>query len=82
MQTHDIVLLLGDNLGDFSVLFDKKSQEEREANTLAAANEFGKKFIVLPNAVYGDWESALFRYNRQLNAIQKDSVIKASLKTY
>lgn len=82
LQTHDIVLLLGDNLGDFSALFDKKNQEEREANTLASAHEFGKKFIVLPNAVYGDWESALLRYNRQLNANQKDSVIKTSLKTY
>lgn len=82
LQTHDIVLLLGDNLGDFSALFDKKSQEEREVNTLSAAASFGKKFIVLPNAVYGDWESALLRYNRQLTNAQKDSVIKGNLKTY
>ncbi|BAV08059.1 5'-nucleotidase, lipoprotein e(P4) family [Filimonas lacunae] len=82
LQTHDIVLLLGDNLGDFSALFDKKSQQERESNVLSSAADFGKKFIVLPNAAYGDWENALVQYNRQLTTAQKDSVIRASLKTY
>ena len=81
-KTHDIVLLLGDNLADFSPLFDKKDLAERNVNTLAAATEFGNKFIVLPNPVYGDWESAVFRYNRKLSPAQKDSIIKVSLKKY
>lgn len=82
LKTHDIVLLLGDNLADFSDLFDKKDLQERERNTLSTANAFGKNFIVLPNASYGDWESALFRYNRQLTTAQKDSIIRATLKKY
>jgi 5'-nucleotidase (lipoprotein e(P4) family) len=81
-QTHDIVLLLGDNLADFSTLFDKKDQREREQNTLASAADFGKKFIVLPNPVYGDWEGAVYRYNYRLTAAQKDSVIRTMLKNY
>ncbi|HUS03380.1 MAG TPA: 5'-nucleotidase, lipoprotein e(P4) family [Chitinophagaceae bacterium] len=80
--SHEIVLLLGDNLADFSSLFDKKSMDEREQNTDNLASEFGKKFIVIPNAVYGDWESTVYKYSNTLTAAQKDSVIKNLLKGY
>lgn len=79
-STHEIVLLLGDNLSDFSSLFDKKSVEERFSSTNALAAEFGNRFIVLPNPVYGDWESALYQYNYNLGPAQKDSVLKSWLK--
>ncbi len=81
-QTHNIVMLLGDNLGDFSMLFDKKSLQEREQNTLLSAADFGKKFIVLPNPTYGDWEGALYKYNHTYTAAQKDSIIKPMLKKF
>lgn len=76
LQNHEIVLLLGDNLSDFSTLFDKKQYEERLQNTQQQAAEFGRKFIVLPNVAYGDWESALYKYNYQLTPAQKDSTLK------
>ena len=82
MKTHEIILLMGDNLSDFSSLFDKKGEEERTENTNLFYQEFGNKFIVLPNPGYGDWESSLFKYNNNLTGIQKDSVIRAALKTY
>ena len=81
-ETHNIMMLMGDNLGDFSVLFDKKPEEERMKNTYASAGEFGKKFIVLPNPVYGDWENSVYQYNTKLTAAQKDSIIKSVLKSY
>ncbi len=80
--THSIVMLLGDNLGDFSFLFDKKNLNDREQNVNSVAGEFGKRFIVLPNPEYGDWESSLYNYNYSLTPAQKDSVLKASLYTY
>lgn len=80
--THEIVLLLGDNLADFSALFDKRSVEDRMKNTNTLMSEFGKKFIVLPNPVYGDWESSLYKYNYNLSASQKDSLIKKLVRTY
>lgn len=80
-RSHEIVLLLGDNLADFSNLFDKKSLEERKSNTDKESFSFGNRFIVLPNAGYGDWESALYRYQK-LSAAQKDSLIRADLKSY
>ena len=78
--THEIILLIGDNLADFSTMFDKKSSDERSQNVNILAAEFGNKFIVLPNPVYGDWEPALYKYT--LTPAQKDSVIKSLLKGY
>ena len=79
---YEIVMLIGDNLGDFSVLFDKKNAEERSKNTIASASEFGKRFIILPNPVYGDWENTLYQYNYNFTPAQKDSVIRSVLKSY
>lgn len=82
MQTHEIVLLMGDNLADFSALFDKRSMDERSSNTDISAAQFGNKFIVFPNANYGDWESSLFKYNYKLTPAQKDSVFRSVLRNY
>lgn len=82
MANHDVLLLLGDNLADLSPLYDnKKSTEERLQATKELANQFGNHFIVLPNPVYGDWESALYQY-KGLTLSQKDSAIRSSLRTY
>lgn len=80
--THEIVLLLGDNLADFSSLFDKKSETERGQYVQQLAAEFGKKFIVLPNANYGGWEEAIYNNSYNWTAAQKDSLIRTKLKGY
>jgi 5'-nucleotidase (lipoprotein e(P4) family) len=81
--THEIVLLLGDNLADFSSLFDgPKTTAERATGVQQLAMEFGKRFIVLPNANYGGWEEAIYGNNFSLSPQQKDSAIKSNLKTY
>ncbi len=80
--SHEIVLLLGDNLTDFSPLFDgSKTQEERALAVKQLATEFGKKFIVVPNPGYGGWEDAVYG-NTVLAISQKDSAVQANLKTY
>ena len=77
----DIVLLLGDSLTDFSNLFDNhKSENERAAAVETLKAEFGKRFIVLPNVGYGDWESAIFDYKYDLTQEQKDSIIYEAAK--
>ncbi len=81
-EQYDIVMLLGDNLNDFAKAFEKKSIADRFAETDAVQAEWGKKFIVLPNAIYGEWENALIQYKRGLNNTQKDSAYKAQLKGY
>lgn len=79
---YDIVLLLGDNLGDFASVFDKKATDARNTATLEAAREYGRRFIVLPNPMYGDWEGALYNFQYKLTPYQKDSLMKQALKNY
>jgi 5'-nucleotidase (lipoprotein e(P4) family) len=70
---HDILLLAGDNLGDFSAELEFKSPEERMNAMFNARAEWGKRFIILPNAMYGQWEDALYGY-KQLPLPAKQSI--------
>lgn len=63
LQKHHISLLFGDNLADFNAMFDDKSNPERIAAADRLKEDFGKRFIVLPNSMYGDWETALYDKN-------------------
>jgi len=81
-DNHTILLLMGDNMNDFSFLFEKKNPDERAKVADNFSTYFGDRFIVLPNPVYGDWEFSLYHYNYSLTPAQKDSVLKASLYSY
>jgi 5'-nucleotidase (lipoprotein e(P4) family) len=81
-KDYEIVMLLGDNLADFSDLFDKKTTAKRSSVVAASSVQWGDRFIVLPNPNYGDWEGALFNYNYKLTSHQKDSIYRTFFKTY
>jgi 5'-nucleotidase (lipoprotein e(P4) family) len=81
-DNYEIVLLLGDNLSDFSSVFDKKPLAERNDQAKSNAALFGTKFIVLPNAMYGDWDGALYQYQYNLPPEEKEKIILQSLKKY
>ncbi|QES87711.1 5'-nucleotidase, lipoprotein e(P4) family [Rhizosphaericola mali] len=78
---YDILLFCGDNLADFSDMFDKKTEAERSKNVANLHALFGRKFIVLPNVVYGDWEGALFNYNYKYSLPQQDSIYYHAAKS-
>ncbi|UOE48544.1 5'-nucleotidase, lipoprotein e(P4) family [Mucilaginibacter sp. SMC90] len=81
LKTHNILLLCGDNLPDFDLLYDNHPTEEsRIATTQKLQKEFGSRYIVIPNPSYGDFEGALFQFNYKLTPAQKDSVIRAKIK--
>lgn len=44
--------------------------------------DFGTKFILLPNPLYGDWESNLAKKYRKLPAEQRIALRKAALKSF
>ena len=81
-ENHHISLLIGDNLSDFVPGFEKQPIGIREHKVDSLRNEFGKRFVMLPNTMYGDWESALYDYNYKRTARQKDSCRKANLKGF
>src|SRR6266849_5607745 len=67
-----IVLLMGDDLNDFSDVFENsKTVDARVAAADRYQAEFGKRFIVLPNPMYGNWESAIYGYNFKLTEAEK-----------
>ncbi|MBV9209315.1 MAG: 5'-nucleotidase, lipoprotein e(P4) family, partial [Acidobacteria bacterium] len=41
---------------------ERKSTAERNAAVDQMREEFGSRFIVIPNPMYGDWESAIYDY--------------------
>jgi len=55
-----IVLLLGDNLNDFSSAFGAETIDERAAAVEMNKEKFGNSFIMLPNPIYGNWEEAVY----------------------
>ncbi|HLA94992.1 MAG TPA: 5'-nucleotidase, lipoprotein e(P4) family, partial [Pyrinomonadaceae bacterium] len=63
-----IVMLIGDNLDDFTSAFEHKTIAERFTETEKARDQFGRRFIVLPNAMYGTWENAIYEYGRLTEA--------------
>ena len=56
-----VVILMGDNLNDLSNVYEQKSVADRFAEVDKAQSLYGNRFIVLPNAMYGEWESAIYR---------------------
>lgn len=81
-KTHEIVLLMGDNLNDLASAFERKSVADRFGEVDKAMEKFGTRFIVLPNPMYGDWESAVYEYRRGLSDKEKDELRRSALKGF
>jgi 5'-nucleotidase (lipoprotein e(P4) family) len=59
-QSHRVVMMLGDNLGDFLDGIDAGS-DVRDQLVEQHAHYWGRRWIMLPNPSYGSWESAVLR---------------------
>lgn len=81
-EKHNIVLLLGDNLNDFKGVFVHQNIADRKNAAAEIADECGRRFIVLPNPVYGEWENALYEYNFKLSPEEKKELRLKLLKGY
>lgn len=69
-KNYDVVLFLGDNLSDFHKDWDNKSSDERRALVDQHRQDFGEKFIILPNPLYGDWEYWLPKKENRLELLK------------
>ena len=81
-QKYHIALLMGDNLNDFSAVFEKQPTERRNVLVDSLRAEFGKRFIVLPNPMYGEWEGAIYNYNWGLDSREKNRLRKKALMAF
>jgi len=81
---HTIIELLGDNLIDLSKLFDNTASDSttRRKRVDSLTAEWGNKYIVFPNAAYGDWEEALYK-NGTYDSLYKEKAMRIQdLKVY
>ena len=53
---------MGDNLDDFSAVFKHQNTDNKQLLVDSFSHEFGDRFIVLPNAMYGDWEFSMYGF--------------------
>jgi 5'-nucleotidase (lipoprotein e(P4) family) len=59
-QNFEIALLLGDNLGDFDGIFEDRTEHYGKPAVQKRKEQFGRKFIVFPNPIYGSWVRGAF----------------------
>ena len=78
-----IVLLMGDDLNDFAAVFENsKTVESRVEAAERNRDQFGTRFIVLPNPMYGNWENAIYGYDSKLSEAEEAAKRKSALKSY
>ena len=80
MKHTNLIMLFGDNLVDFAD-FSKTSETDREKLYEELKGEFGEKFIIFPNPMYGSWESAVYQGEKKDGKGQSEARLNA-LKGY
>lgn len=81
-KDYNVVFYMGDNENDLPVGAYGVSLQQRNSIADKNEDEFGTKFIALPNPVYGDWESAVAANYWGLSAEKKSEARKALLRTW
>lgn len=81
-ETHQIILLFGDNLNDFLEVFEGKTVQERFQLTDKFKADFGSRFLVLPNPAYGEWEGAIINYDYSLSQEKQYEMKAGAFKGY
>jgi 5'-nucleotidase (lipoprotein e(P4) family) len=78
---YNIALLIGDNLNDFDKMFYQQPSYTRCNLVRDNSDLFGDIFIVLPNTMYGDWESALWN-GKKITPQEADKLKHEALYEY
>jgi 5'-nucleotidase (lipoprotein e(P4) family) len=81
-EEYEILLYCGDNLGDFSNIFDNRKDNYGIDLVIDSQKMFGDQFIVLPNPMYGAWENAIYNGNHSLKPSEKNKLRKELLKSF
>lgn len=75
-QNNNVVMFFGDSLTDFNNP-SKPTISSRYSDVEQNANKFGEQYIVLPNPMYGGWESAIYGKDNNRNdkgTLRKDHI--------
>lgn len=74
-QSYRVLLLVGDDLADF--ISEYRTPEPTRLREAQKYNQWGTKWFMLPNPMYGSWESTLYDFNLDLS---REEVSQRKLK--
>lgn len=77
-----IIVYMGDNAGDFPLDTYGKLFDERKKIFDEHKKDFGTKFIVLPNPIYGSWESAIAENYNKMSPEEKEAAKRSVLRRW
>ncbi|MDD2564463.1 MAG: 5'-nucleotidase, lipoprotein e(P4) family [Salinivirgaceae bacterium] len=73
-EKYELLLFMGDNLSDFSAVFDDRSDNNGFGAVEENRDQFGRNFIVFANPTYGDWQKKLLKDGNNVDCIDKKMV--------
>lgn len=79
-ERYRILMLFGDDLGDFASNV-RTSLAERNAIVTSHRADWGTRWFVLANPAYGSWEQSLYGYNRRLPRDEQMRLKREALRT-
>ena len=80
-EKYRVLLMVGDNLGDFVDAKDNNlSPEQRKEIVRAYSDYWGVKWFMIQNIAYGDWEGALYNFDYSLSPEEVNNARLENLK--
>jgi 5'-nucleotidase (lipoprotein e(P4) family) len=64
-KSYRVLMLFGDDLADF--ISEYRTSAQARMSEAMKYNEWGTKWFMLPNPMYGSWESSLYDFNSDLS---------------
>lgn len=80
-EKHELLMLFGDNIVDF-MEFEGLSLKQRDSKLKEITKEFGDKFIIFPNPMYGSWEAAVYENDFSKSPQEKEDLRLNTLKVF
>jgi len=71
-QSYRVLLLVGDDLADF--ISQYRTPEQTRWREAQRYTQWGTKWFMLPNPMYGSWESTLYDFNLDLSAAEVSKI--------
>lgn len=62
-ESYRIIILMGDDYNDFTYLGKNPTPADRVMKSAEHSKMWGKKWILMPNPLYGNWEKSLYQYD-------------------
>src|SRR5262245_35274397 len=73
-QSHRVLLIIGDDLGDF--ISEYRGTPEDRLKETSKHSEWGTKWFMIPNPIYGSWERSLYGFK----ALSNEEIMKRKLE--